>query len=79
MTATCAACGLSFEDDDAFDAHRAGSFARRRCLTRAELQVAGWRRLPSGDWTPRRPNRDPALALIAAAAGDGISLVDRRR
>lgn len=54
----CAGCREFFTAPSAFDRHRVGKYEvtsgpdRRRCLTVNEMQLAGWRQLPDGYWTP---------------------------
>ena len=66
----CAACGLLFSSERAFDRHRIGAYAdpgqwrgKRHCMTAAELDARGW---PiNGRGFRMEPQRERAPAGIA--------------
>jgi hypothetical protein len=54
----CSTCGLYFNSPHGFDRHRVGKIGApdRRCLTVAELLLAGWSTNTTGHWiTSKRP------------------------
>jgi hypothetical protein len=52
----CPACGQLFNSTSAFDKHRAGPWAGRRCLLEREMVALGMERNTRGFWVgSRRP------------------------
>jgi hypothetical protein len=46
----CSACGECFNSVTVFDAHRAGSYEVRRCLTVIAMTARGWLHNDAGFW-----------------------------
>jgi hypothetical protein len=56
----CSGCAAFFNYTTAFDGHRRGTFGTlrrpgtRRCMTTAELLLAGWHKDADGYWTAKK-------------------------
>lgn len=54
----CRGCGLYFNSEGAFNAHRTGKFGvDRRCMTEAEMRAAGMVVNAGGWWVERTNDR----------------------
>lgn len=63
----CRACGLYFQSVRAFDAHRVGPWAERRCLTTPRMSGRGLELDPRGFWRfPKRAFEMTARQAVAA-------------